>query len=211
MLALMAAPAAAAPDDEAAARAVLAAYFTAHNRHALDEVMALYSDAAGFTLSMGRGTVTGRPAIRRLELFDAMAGSDLHPVGVTLARRDGDWHVDMAGVLESSAIFRAMGLAIVRTLPIRSTMVIRAGQIIAVVQPELPAGCTRNMATGLAALATWLRTSRHPLADLLLVDDRVQLREANITELIIAINAWRAETHWQPDPADVARCAGADF
>jgi hypothetical protein len=144
-------------------------------------------------------------------LFDAMAGSVLHPFGVTFERRGTDWHMHAAGVLESSGVFRAMGLHVVRTQPVPSTLVIRDGRIIAVVQPELLPACTRTMVAGFATLTAWLQTSADPAGDLLLVDGRLDLRAATVAEIIAAITAWRARTGWQPAPADVAQCAGSDF
>ena len=209
--ALSAAPLPAAPDDEAAARALVTRYFAAHNAHRLNEVLSLYSDNPSFTLSMGRGTVTGRPAIRKLELFDAMAGSVLHPVGATFERRDDGWHMHVPGVVESSGIFRAMGLQVVRTQAIRSTFIIREGRIAAVVQPEVLAPCARVMAQGLGKLTDWLKASDTPLGDLLLDNGRLKLEAANISETITAIEEWQGTTGWQPDPSEVAQCAGGDF
>jgi hypothetical protein len=210
-LAFAAGPLAAAPETEASARAVAARYFAAHNAHRLDDVMALYAENPGFTLSMGRGTVVGKAAVRNLELFDAMAGSVLHPFGASFEAHDNGWHMHLAGVLESSGIFRAMGLAIVRTQPIRSTIIIRDGRITAIVQPELIAACSRTMAHGLGALTDWLEGSRSPFGDILLHDGRLDLRATSVTETIAAINDWRAKTGWQPEPVDAAQCAGADF
>jgi hypothetical protein len=158
-LAFAAGPLAAAPETEASARAVAARYFAAHNAHRLDDVMALYAENPGFTLSMGRGTVVGKAAVRNLELFDAMAGSVLHPFGASFEAHDNGWHMHLAGVLESSGIFRAMGLAIVRTQPIRSTIIIRDGRITAIVQPELIAACSRTMAHGLGGRAAEARSA----------------------------------------------------
>ncbi len=211
LTALLAAPLHAAPDSEAAARAVVARYFAVHNNHHLDDVMAQYAENATFTLSMGRGTITGKAQVRKLEVFDAMAGSELHPFGARFERRADGWHMHLDGVLESSDVFRAMGLPIVRTRPIESTMIIRDGRITAVVQPELHAGCTRTMLAGLAALTTWLQTSKSPYADLLLANGRINLNETTVLETIAAIQSWRAASGWQPVPADIAQCAGTDF
>ena len=210
-LAISLTPASAAAQSEDAVRAMVAQYFAAHNAHRLDEVMAFYADTASFTLTMGRGTVVGKPQVRNLELFDAMAGSVLHPFGASFEKREDGWHMHLAGVLESSSVFRAMGLHVVRTQPIRSTFVIRDGRIISVIQPELVAGCTRTMLAGLGELTKWLTASKSPLADILLLNGRLNLRETNVAEAVLAINDWRAQTGWQPVPADVAQCAGADF
>ncbi|MBC7520876.1 MAG: hypothetical protein H7268_07255 [Sandarakinorhabdus sp.] len=204
-------PLAAAAETEASARAVAARYFAAHNAHHLDDVMALYAENSRFTLSMGRGTVVGTASLRNLELFDAMAGSVLHPFGASFEAQEDGWHMHLAGVLESSSIFRAMGLYIVRTQPIRSTFVIRDGHITAVIQPELMPACSRTMVHGLDALTDWLKSSQNPFGDILLHDGRLDLRATNVAETIATINAWRAKTGWQPEPADAAQCAGADF
>jgi len=210
-LALAAGPLAAKTETEASARAVATLYFAAHNAHRLDDVMALYAENPRFTLSMGRGTVVGKAAVRNLELFDAMAGSVLHPFGASFEAHENGWHMHFAGVLESSSIFRAMGLDIVRTQPIRSTIVIQDGRVTAIVQPELIAACSRTMAKGLGALTDWLKASQNPLGDILLRDGRLDLRATNIAETIAAINAWRTKTGWRPEPVGVTQCAGTDF
>lgn len=114
--------------DERDARTIVESYIAAQNRHDLAAVMAHYATDAVFLLNSGRPPVTGKPAIERLERFDIYAASTLQPFGLTFARDGDGWTVSIAGVIENSAVFSAMGMVIVRTQPVRDGFVIRPDQ-----------------------------------------------------------------------------------
>lgn len=207
MLALLLAAPAMAQTSEAEALALALAYHDTHNRHALAATMALYAEDASFQLNMGRALVKGREAIAELERFDAVAGSILMPFGWRAERQGDSWAVHVAGVIEHSRVFSAMGLDIVMAVPEAPVMVLRGGRIVHVNQPPLRVECSRQIVAGFAALAGWMTTAGRPLAPVLMADGRLVLRPELLPALIDEAGQWRAATGWQPEPAAARACA----
>jgi len=174
-----------AQTNDAEALALVQTYLERHNEHNLDGVMALYAEDAVFTLSMGRGDVTGKAAIRELETFDVLASSFLAPFGLVL-RQEGDaWSVDIAGVLESSDVFSAAGLPIVIAEPVRAGFVLRNGKILKVKQPEIRPACRMAIVKAFSALATYLTDTNDPRAALVLnTSGRLNLTPQTLTLVI---------------------------
>ncbi|MEE4184787.1 MAG: ketosteroid isomerase family protein [Gammaproteobacteria bacterium] len=192
----------------AEARQLLQTYVEAHNSHALDEVMQLYSDDAVFYLNSGRGPVRGRQQIRELELFDTVAGSTIYPQGLTFAEQADGWAVAISGALEHSEIFAAFGVAIVLAEPIREAFFLANGQIIEVHQPELAPACREVVLAGFVGLTDWLRRADPERAAVLTRAGRIHLTPATIPDVIAAIGDWRSATGWAPARSAVSACAG---
>lgn len=199
------------PFDEAAARQLIATYIAAHNAHRIDEVMALYAEDAVFRLSSGRPPVHGRTAIRELELFDVAAGSHLAPYGVSFSRNGTGWAVHIAGVIEHSAIFSAIGLETIRTEPVVKGFTLVDGRIAEVIQPEFRPACTSVASSAFGLFNAWINTANDPELSLLQRDGRLRLEADNIALFIKTLGKWRSESGWSPDAAMVIDCAGSSL
>jgi len=197
-----------AQKTEAEARQLIQTYVEAHNSHALEEVMALYHDDAVFHLNSGRPAVSGKSAIRSLELFDTIAGSTIYPQALVFTERDGAWIVDIAGAIEHSSIFAAVGVTIVVAEAIDEAFVLSDDRIVAIHQPELAQACRRAILSGFEGVADWLIESGQPAGAQLVRDGRIYLTPETIPGVVQAIKAWREATGWAPQRADVSACAG---
>ena len=193
---------------EAEARQLIQTYVEAHNSHALDEVMALYHEDAVFHLNGGRPAVSGKSAIRELELFDTVAGSAIYPQALVFTERDGAWTVDIGGAIEHSSIFAAVGVTIVIAEAIDEAFVLAGNRIIAIHQPELAPACLRAILSGFQGVTDWLIESGEESGGKLVRDGRIYLTPATIPGVVRAIRAWREATGWAPERADVSACAG---
>lgn len=193
---------------EIEARQLIQAYVEAHNSHALDEVMALYHEDAVFHLNAGRPAVSGKSAIRGLELFDTVAGSTIYPQALVFTERDDEWTVDIGGAIEHSSIFAAIGVTIVMAEPINAAFVLADNRIKAVRQPELAQSCLRAILAGFQGVANWLVDTGKQESAELVRDGRIYLTPETIPGVVKAILAWREATGWAPPRADVSACAG---
>lgn len=206
VLAIVCLPAAAQQSAEEAI-ALVDVYIKAHNAHQPEEVLAMYHPDADFHLSMGRGVVSGRDDIARLEYFDAAAGSTLYPQALT-ARPEGDrWVVGFGYVIEYSDIFAAMGLNIVLAEGMERGFVFENGRIRTIYQPDLLPACMEVMAPGFVALVAWLQETGDPRADTLLSDGALELTEVTAPLLVEAAVDWRRDTGWGPSREQAFRCA----
>lgn len=207
VLALLLAGPAMAQTSEAEALALALAYHDTHNRHELAATMALYAEDASFQLNMGRALVKGREAIAELERFDAVAGSILMPYGWRVTPQGGSWAVHVAGVIEHSRVFSALGLDIVMAVPEAPVLILRGGRLIHVNQPPLHKACTGQILAGFSALAAWLGAAGRPLAPALAPEGRLVLKPELLPALLGEAAAWRAATGWRPEAAGVRACA----
>jgi hypothetical protein len=197
-----------AQTTELEALALVRTYLERHNAHDLNAVMALYADDAVFTLSMGRGDVSGKAAIRDLEMFDVLAGSFLSPFGLQARRKDGGWVVDIGGVLESSRIFRAAGLPIVLADPVKTGFTLRNGKIAAITQPEIRSACGAIILEAFQALAAHLTETNDPRAMLVLGEnERLNLTPETLTLVIKLLNDSPIPS---PSPSAQLECALLD-
>lgn len=198
---------AAAQQSAEEAIALVDVYIKAHNAHQPEEVLAMYHPDADFHLSMGRGVVSGRDDIARLEYFDAAAGSTLYPQALT-ARPEGDrWVVGFGYVIEYSDIFAAMGLNIVLAEGMERGFVFENGRIRTIYQPDLLPACMEVMAPGFVALVAWLQETDDPRAGTLLEDGALALTYVTAPLLAEAAADWRRETGWGPSREQAFRCA----
>jgi hypothetical protein len=171
--------------------------------------MALYAGDAAFTLSMGRGVVEGRDAIRGLELFDAAAGSTLAPWGLR-AHRHGDdaWRISFEGVVEASDVFRATGLPLVMAEGEPEGFVVGGGRILAIRQPEIRTACLAIITAAFDGLATHLRETGDSRAALALnAEGRLNLTPERLRLIVELLEERLPEAR---PPADAAyACARA--
>jgi hypothetical protein len=187
--------------------AIVERYLELHNTHQLNAVMELYAPDATFALNMGREPVQGRDAIRELERFDVYAKSTVQPHGLTYERRGSGWAVHLAGVIEHSDVFSALGMVIVRAEPTRDAFVISDGFIRLVTQPEIKAACRKIAGTGFAAMTKWLVETGDPRAPDVAPAGKLRLVPGTIPLVVSAITDWRRAAGWAPDPAEVRQCA----
>ena len=200
----------AAQSDKAEAISIAKSYIDAHNGHDLDAVMAHYHPDATFQLNMGRPLVRGLAAIRELERFDAIARSLLLPYGWDAVPVGGRWEVRVAGVVENSEIFSAVGLQIVIAVPQAPVFQLQDGRIIHSEQPPLRAECLDIIQEGFAGTASWIAETRSPLAPALLDGTRLRLEPALLSAIAQQIRAWRAASGWSPKPSDLRACGRID-
>lgn len=203
-------PSAAAQSGKAEAISIAKAYIDDHNGHDLDAVMAHYHPDATFQLNMGRPLVRGLAAIRELERFDAVARSLLLPYGWDAVPVGGRWEVRVAGVVENSEIFSALGLHIVIAVPQAPVFQLQDGRIIHSEQPPLRAECLAIIQEGFSKTAKWISETRSPLAPALLDGAWLRLEPALLGAIAQQIGAWRAASGWSPKPSDMRACGRID-
>ncbi len=198
----------AAADPQALALQRVEAFIAAHNRHDIDAAMAIYADDAVFQLNGGRPAVQGQAAIRALEAFDVVAGSNVANRGVHTRMEGADVVVSLGEVVEHSRVFAAMGLETVTTQAVDRAFVIRPdGRIAYLAQPEFDPACRQMMVEGLTGVTRWLIDSADPRAAALTRDGRVTMTTETLPALIVAIGDWRRASGWSPDRDLAARCA----
>ena len=192
---------------EQEARDLVEHYLDLHNAHRFNEVLDLYADDAVFQLNSGRPSVQGKEEIRKLELFDVYASSHLQPYGLEYEKKDGGWRVHIAGVIEHSRIFSALGMTIVVAQPVRNGFELRGGKIAKIVQPDLNPACTKIALGGFVGLVSWLEETSDYRAATLVTDGRLALKPETIPLIVDALKDWRSASGWKPESEDVRSCA----
>lgn len=183
--------------NQAEALALINTYIARHNAHDIEGVMDLYAQEATFTLSANRGTISGKAAIRDLEMFDVMANSYLAPFGLTATKEAQGWRIDLEGVLESSKVFSAAGLPIVIAEATNYAFIVNNNKIKSIVQPEIRKACTAVIIKAFSTLTATLKETRHPKAALVLN----KTGRLNLTPMSIPIVTELLETIPMPQGA----------
>lgn len=186
-------------------------YIEAHNNHDIPLEISYYDEDAVFILSGNRGRATGHEEIRKLLEFDVAASSNIKPFGLrSESIGDAVVRIDLAGVVEHSDIFRALGFGTVTTDPLKGAFFIRHGKIIEARQPEFRAPCAEELAGGMGLFTGWLKTDLPDIHSILVPNGEFLIRADLIPTWLDALVDWRKATGWAPDDGRVAECSALD-
>jgi pimeloyl-ACP methyl ester carboxylesterase len=184
---------------------IVARYVDAVNAGDADAALAAFAEGATMYLTDGR-IARSRDELAAIERFHAAVRPHIAPQGFT-ARRYGDRTVvAMATNVETSPMFEAMGLPLVRTGGVGDAFVVRGDRIESARQPEFAPACRTVFAAAVGGLREWLDGRGDARAAALFANGRPRIEAETARTWIATLQDWRRTTGWAPAAADRDAC-----